>query len=149
MGSPSLDIEKKASTEYVDDVALKRKHSMGTNDADFLEGLEVKMPESLMSLTPEELDAAGKKATRKIDLVLMPTLIFLYLLNFLDRNNISTAKIGGITHTLNMPHAQQFSTAVAILFAGYSELKVGFLEGGYLIALLSVDSSVLSDRRMR
>lgn len=118
-----LDIEKRMSAEYIDDVEHEKNLAAAAHSTGH-DGVEVHMPASLKAMSPEELHALNKKATRKLDLVLMPTLIFLYLLNFLDRNNISTAKLGGITKTLNMPHAQQFSTAVAILFAGYSEYLV-------------------------
>ncbi|BEJ12346.1 hypothetical protein CspHIS471_0208060 [Cutaneotrichosporon sp. HIS471] len=84
--------------------------------------LAVKYPESLVGLSEAELDAVDRRATRKIDLLLMPTLMALYVLNYLDRQNVSTAKIGGLTDDLNMTQSQ-FATCVAVLFAGYNPLK--------------------------
>jgi MFS family permease len=85
--------------------------------------LAVKYPESLVGLSEAELAAVDRKATRKIDILLMPTLMALYVLNYLDRQNVSTAKIGGLTVDLNMSESQ-FATCVAVLFAGYISLQV-------------------------
>ncbi|ORY30756.1 putative nicotinamide mononucleotide permease [Naematelia encephala] len=85
--------------------------------------LAVRVPEILLNLSPEELAAADRSATRKLDMLLMPTLILLYLLNYLDRQNISSAKIAGIATDLGLT-ADQYSTSVAILFAGYVSLQI-------------------------
>ncbi|WOO77177.1 putative transporterC [Vanrija pseudolonga] len=85
--------------------------------------LQLELPASLQHLDEAEMSRLDKKITRKIDFVLMPILIILYVLNFLDRNNISTAKIGGMTKDLHM-NTEQFGTAVAVLFAGYVSLQI-------------------------
>lgn len=45
-------------------------------------------PAYVASLTPEEREKAEKALVRKIDLRLLPMLIIMYILNYLDRNNI-------------------------------------------------------------
>ena len=82
---------------------------------------QVQMPAELAALSPEELAEVDRRATRKLDILLMPTLVSLYILNYLDRQNIASAKIGGIHHDLHLS-SQQYSTAVSVLFSGY----VGF-----------------------
>lgn len=43
------------------------------------------LPELLRDLSPEELKECEKKLLRKIDLRLLPTLILIYVMNYLDR----------------------------------------------------------------
>jgi predicted GNAT superfamily acetyltransferase len=45
--------------------------------------LAVHLPASLAGLSEEEREAAAKRATRKVDIMLIPALTLLYLLNFL------------------------------------------------------------------
>ncbi|RYP27354.1 hypothetical protein DL767_007726 [Monosporascus sp. MG133] len=59
-----------------------------------------------------------KKLLRKVDLHLLPMLVMMYLLNFLDRNNLSQARLGGLEADLNMT-GTDFNLATSILFVGY------------------------------
>lgn len=43
------------------------------------------LPELLRDLTPEELRECEKKLVRKIDMRLLPALILIYIMNYLDR----------------------------------------------------------------
>lgn len=45
-------------------------------------------PVYVAGLTPEEREKAEKALVRKIDIRLLPMLIIMYILNYLDRNNI-------------------------------------------------------------
>jgi hypothetical protein len=85
--------------------------------------LEVKVPESLQDLSAEEIAEIDRNTTRKLDILMMPTLVVLYVLNYLDRQNISSAKLANIVPDLHMT-ALDYSTAVAVLFAGYVSLQV-------------------------
>ncbi|CAD6589101.1 MAG: hypothetical protein TREMPRED_005266 [Tremellales sp. Tagirdzhanova-0007] len=85
--------------------------------------LQVRIPASLANLSPEELAEVDRQATRKLDILLLPVLVSLYILNYLDRQNISSAKIAGITKTLHLS-AVDYSTVVSVLFAGYVSLQV-------------------------
>ncbi|WOO83942.1 putative transporterc [Vanrija pseudolonga] len=85
--------------------------------------LAVHLPASLQNLSEEERAALAKSGTRKVDLMLLPCLTLLYLLNFLDRQNLSSAKIAGISKSLHLT-TQQYATAVAVLFAGYVALQI-------------------------
>ncbi|WRT70135.1 uncharacterized protein IL334_007129 [Kwoniella shivajii] len=85
--------------------------------------LAVQLPESLQGLSAEEIEKIDKAATRKLDLLLMPVLVALYILNYLDRQNIGSAKIAGIAKDLKMT-TTDYNTAVSVLFAGYVSLQV-------------------------
>ncbi|KAL3456997.1 major facilitator superfamily domain-containing protein [Aspergillus heterothallicus] len=59
-----------------------------------------------------------KKLLRKVDLHLLPLLVLMYLLNFLDRNNLSQARLGTLEQDLGMK-GTDFNLATSILFVGY------------------------------
>lgn len=82
-------------------------------------------PEILRHLTAEERAVLEKKMRRKIDLRLLPMIIIMYILNYIDRNNIAAARFAGLEDDLNMDEdGTQFSTAVSILFVGYILMQV-------------------------
>ncbi|CAK7238089.1 hypothetical protein SEUCBS140593_010316 [Sporothrix eucalyptigena] len=81
------------------------------------------MPELLRNLTPEELKKVGRRAVFKEDIIIMPCLMIMYILNYLDRNNISAAKLANITTELHLS-STQYQTCVSILFVGYILLQV-------------------------
>ncbi|KAI9632058.1 putative nicotinamide mononucleotide permease [Dioszegia hungarica] len=85
--------------------------------------LAITKPAILEGLSDEEIAAIDKRTTRKLDILLMPTLVCLYILNYLDRQNIASAKLAFIDVQLGMS-AVQYQTAVAILFAGYVALQI-------------------------
>ncbi|CAG7920758.1 unnamed protein product [Penicillium olsonii] len=69
-------------------------------------------------LTTEEFAAAERSLKRKLDLRLLCCVWVIFIMNYLDRNNISAAKVAGIATSLHMS-STQYATSVAILFAGY------------------------------
>lgn len=71
----STDLEKKVSAEHID--TLKPVDSIDRH-------LEVTLPAALEGLSDDEIAELDKRATRKIDILLMPTLIILYVLNFIE-----------------------------------------------------------------
>ncbi|KAF1920552.1 high-affinity nicotinic acid transporter-like protein [Ampelomyces quisqualis] len=58
------------------------------------------------------------KLVRKLDLYIIPVVMLLYLLSFLDRVNIGNARLYGLEKDLGM-NASQFQVAVSILFVTY------------------------------
>ncbi|KAL1643408.1 hypothetical protein SLS61_009242 [Didymella pomorum] len=81
------------------------------------------MPESLRNLSKEELATLNKKLVRKIDLIILPIIGILYILNYIDRQNLAAARLQGIMEDLNMT-TQQFATAISILFVGYLPFQI-------------------------
>jgi hypothetical protein len=78
------------------------------------------MPEILRHLTREEYGKVGDKATMKMDIVIIPCLMLMYILNYLDRNNIASAKLANIMEDLHLTPTE-YQSCISILFAGYSE----------------------------
>ncbi|OAK93526.1 MFS transporter [Phaeosphaeriaceae sp. SRC1lsM3a] len=82
-----------------------------------------RMPVTLRELSREEIARLNKKLVRKIDLIILPIISILYILNYIDRQNLAAAKLKGIMEDLNMT-TQQFATAISILFVGYLPFQI-------------------------
>lgn len=81
------------------------------------------LPPTLVGLSDAEIKKVGLKTTLKLDLIIMPCLTILYILNYLDRQNIAASKLADIMKDLDMT-VTQFNTAVSILFVGYILMQV-------------------------
>jgi Major Facilitator Superfamily len=81
------------------------------------------MPDSLRSLTPKERQRLETKLRRKIDIRLLPMIVLIYIMNYLDRNNIASARLAGLEKDLKL-HGDQFQLSVSILFVGYLLMQV-------------------------
>ncbi|KAF3026504.1 hypothetical protein E8E14_013484 [Neopestalotiopsis sp. 37M] len=69
-------------------------------------------------MSEEEFLDAEKTLKRKLDVRLLACFWLIFVMNYLDRNNIAAAKTAGIAKTLGLT-STQYATAVAILFVGY------------------------------
>ncbi|ELQ35185.1 hypothetical protein OOU_Y34scaffold00724g1 [Pyricularia oryzae Y34] len=68
----------------------------------------------LSNFPPED----HKKVIRKVDLRLIPMLMILYLMTYLDKTNIGNAKIEGLLTSLNMT-GDQYNIALSVFFPPY------------------------------
>jgi hypothetical protein len=85
-------------------------------------------PASVAKLSRLERIDAERKLKRKIDTRILPALVGMYILSnfilcplildYLDRNSISSTRLGGITEDIPLA-GNQFQLAVSILFVGY------------------------------
>ena len=85
-------------------------------------------PDLIRKLTSDERAHLERKLVRKIDICLLPTLILMYIMNYLDRNNIAAARLAGLEDPvseggLNLT-STQYLTALSILFVGYLLMQV-------------------------
>lgn len=60
------------------------------------------MPSFLQNMTDEERARMERKLVRKIDFRLLVMTFAMYVLNYLDRNNIASAKLGGLEEDLGL-----------------------------------------------
>jgi MFS family permease len=97
--------------------------SLAEGQIGYLNGATGRQPESMTNLSTEEIRRLNTKLVRKIDLVILPTIGILYILNYVDRQNLSAAKLQGIMEDFNMT-TQQFATAISILFVGYLPFQI-------------------------
>ncbi|KAI0423516.1 nicotinamide mononucleotide permease [Xylaria sp. FL1042] len=81
------------------------------------------MPANLAALSEDEYRRLGKRATLKMDFVIMPSLVIMFILNFLDRQNLASARLAGLEEELGITDVQ-YQTCVSILFVGYILLQV-------------------------
>lgn len=88
------------------------------------------LPPSLSTLSEDEIRKLGRKTTLKLDLIVMPALTAMYVLNYLDRQNIAASRLAGIEKSLNMSNTQ-YNTTVSILFVGYSKSALGDVRSGH------------------
>ena len=72
-------------------------------------------PEIIRNLSPEERERLETSLRRKIDLRLMPMVVTMYILNYLDRNNIAAARLAGLEKDLHL-HGNQFQVSLACIF---------------------------------
>lgn len=80
-------------------------------------------PPLVRDLAPEERARLEKVLVKKVDLRLLPMLILMYLMNYLDRNNIAAARLAGLEDELGLT-GTQYLTCVSILFVGYILMQV-------------------------
>ena len=80
-------------------------------------------PPLVRDLSPDERAHLEKLLVAKIDLRLLPMLIIMYLMNYLDRNNIAAARLAGLEDELQLT-GTQYLTALSILFVGYLLMQV-------------------------
>ncbi|KAF2687311.1 permease of the major facilitator superfamily [Lentithecium fluviatile CBS 122367] len=73
-------------------------------------------------LTVEELVIA-KKLRTKIDIRIMPLVIMVYLMNYIDRNNYAAARLQGLEEDLGL-EGDQYQVGLSILFVGYILMQV-------------------------
>ncbi|KAF8866524.1 MFS transporter [Acephala macrosclerotiorum] len=74
-------------------------------------------------MDPVEYAKKEKRLVWKVDLRLMPCLILMIILNYLDRNALANAHIQGIEKDLGLK-GDQFNTCISVLFAGYIALQI-------------------------
>ena len=74
----------------------------------------VPMPTEISSMSEEDRRELERQLVRKIDARLMPAVIIMYLLNYIDRNNIASARLGGLEEDLNLK-GSEYQTSKSIL----------------------------------
>lgn len=80
-------------------------------------------PVALQALSTEEYAHLERSLVRKIDMRLLPMIVLMYILNYLDRNNIAAARLAGLEGELGLT-GSQYQTCVSILFVGYILMQI-------------------------
>lgn len=88
-----------------------------------IQTLHEKHPGNLAhSMSPERRQEVEKKMKRKLDLR-CSLFVLIYIMNYLDRNNIAAARLGGLQEDLGINNTQ-YSTCLSILYVGYILMQV-------------------------
>ncbi|KAF2735634.1 pantothenate transporter liz1 [Polyplosphaeria fusca] len=80
-------------------------------------------PELVAAMSPEYRLQAEAKLRRKIDSRLLPMIILMYIMNYLDRNNIAAVRLAGLQDELELSSVQ-YQTIISILFVGYILMQI-------------------------
>ncbi|PWY86653.1 MFS transporter [Aspergillus heteromorphus CBS 117.55] len=76
----------------------------------------------IAQLTDEE-KVLERTLRRRIDSLIMPLVILVYLMNYIDRNNYAAAKLQGLQQDLSLV-GSDYETGLSILFVGYILMQV-------------------------
>jgi hypothetical protein len=98
--TPRNDDMSKANVDHVELVEESSIHGS-------VPGKPSRAPEIIRAMTPEHRQKLETSLRRKIDLRLMPMVVIMYILNYLDRNNIASARLAGLEKDLKL-HGNQF-----------------------------------------
>lgn len=74
------------------------------------------------SMDPERREAVEKSMLRKLD-ARCSLFVLIYIMNYLDRNNIAAARLKGLQTDLDLTDTQ-YSTCLSILYVGYILMQV-------------------------
>ncbi|KAF1935439.1 MFS general substrate transporter [Clathrospora elynae] len=74
------------------------------------------------NMSPERRQQVEKTLKRKLDSRCI-LFVFIYILNYLDRNNIAAARLGGLQEDLNINNTQ-YATCLSILYVGYILMQI-------------------------
>ncbi|KAF9228382.1 MFS general substrate transporter [Gyrodon lividus] len=74
-------------------------------------------------LRPEVRQAAENQLVRKLDFRLLPTIVAIFLMNYIDRVAVTAARLKGLEADLGLTDLQ-YDTVVAILYASYCPAQI-------------------------
>ncbi|EKD13666.1 pantothenate transporter liz1 [Drepanopeziza brunnea f. sp. 'multigermtubi' MB_m1] len=83
-------------------------------------------PEFIRSMAPEVRAATELRLRKKLDLRIMPMIVLMYIMNYLDRNNIAAAKLAGIITDLNLSDVEFQPGCLYYLSCWYTRKELGF-----------------------
>jgi len=122
MASTHDTFEKDLGVSTLDSGSDEKNHSHHVDGAEPAARV-FQAPEFIRNMSPEQRASVELSLRRKIDLRLMPMIVIMYIMNYLDRNNIAAAKLAGLPEDLKL-EGVQFQTSVSILFVGYLLMQV-------------------------
>lgn len=73
-------------------------------------------------MTPEDRARVEKRLKLKLD-ARCSLFVLIYIMNYLDRNNIAAARLKGLQDDLNLTNTQ-YSTCLSILYVGYILMQI-------------------------
>ncbi|GKT63813.1 major facilitator superfamily transporter [Colletotrichum tofieldiae] len=91
-------------------------------DVDNVENQVPADPNAPRTMSPERRVAVEKSLKRKIDMR-CSLFVLIYIMNYLDRNNIAAARLRGLQTDLNL-NDTEYATCLSILYVGYILMQV-------------------------
>ncbi|RDW66519.1 MFS general substrate transporter-10 [Coleophoma cylindrospora] len=102
------------------DIPQQIEHIPSVNDGAVVDD---RMPTMLRNMTALERQTLNKQLRQRIDRRLLPFMLLMYILNYLDRNNIASARLAHLEEELKLK-GSEYQTSVSILFVGYLLMQV-------------------------
>ncbi|TKA23607.1 hypothetical protein B0A50_07441 [Salinomyces thailandicus] len=123
MASPGLPTQMQAGySDVQNDRKDDKFHQEVLHDHDVTGKTSDEEAAHLSELTAEE-KVVEKQLRRKIDSLIMPLVILVYLMNYIDRNNYAAARLQGLEEDLNL-QGSDYQVGLSILFVGYVLMQV-------------------------
>ncbi|CAG9948409.1 unnamed protein product [Clonostachys rosea f. rosea IK726] len=114
----SLDKDAKEHTEHVEiEAPSKITHSRGELSTEELLNLRQRYP-LLANASPEKLDALNKAVLKKLDWRFLTVITLMLLMNYLDRINVSNARLAGMQKDMHMSDVE-WSAGISLFYVGY------------------------------
>ncbi|TFY73344.1 hypothetical protein EWM64_g10668 [Hericium alpestre] len=97
-------------------------------DANSLEHIERRVSPARSDVTDGELlgeqrAQAEKKLVRKLDMRLLPTIIVIFIMNYIDRTAVTAARLKGLEQDLHLTDLQ-YNVILAVLYASYCPAQI-------------------------
>ncbi|KAF2683718.1 pantothenate transporter liz1 [Lentithecium fluviatile CBS 122367] len=114
----AADLDTKAGVDNIsDDVVTTNEPGHGPSHS------KLEMPPLVAAMSQEHRLEAEARLRRKIDTRLLPMIILMYIMNYLDRNNIAAVRLAGLQDELKLT-STQYQTVISILFVGYILMQI-------------------------
>ncbi|KAF2018080.1 MFS general substrate transporter [Aaosphaeria arxii CBS 175.79] len=103
----------------------------------------------IASWSPEERAEKEKKFLRKIDVHLLPILIVMYIMNYIDRNALPQARIQGLEEDIGLV-GSQYNVVLSVTFIGYilmqvpSNMALGLVRPSWYLSAVMIAWGVVS-----
>lgn len=95
------EIDHKAAKDHIsDDVVPATEPGHGPSSS------KLEVPPLVAAMSQEHRFELETKLRRKIDTRLLPMVILMYIMNYLDRNNIAAVRLAGLQDELNLSSTQ-------------------------------------------
>ncbi|GAB7341279.1 hypothetical protein MBLNU457_7552t1 [Dothideomycetes sp. NU457] len=98
-------------------------HSEYTHDSDLVDNDVSKEEVMHAAALTEEEQVIALRLRKKIDTLIMPLVVLVYLMNYIDRNNYAAAKLQGLVEDLHLS-TTEYNLGLSILFVGYVLMQV-------------------------
>jgi len=84
---------------------------------------DIKPESSIQIMDAAKRKAAERRLVRKLDMRLMPTIVLIFIMNYIDRTAVTTARLKGLEQDLGLTDLQ-YETVVAILYVSYCPAQI-------------------------
>lgn len=99
---------KSVTDEILDDVVKANEHDPAHG--------KIQPPPLVAAMSQEYRAEAEARLRKKIDTRLLPMIILMYIMNYLDRNNIAAVRLAGLQDELNLS-STQYQVSLHFIFA--------------------------------